>query len=261
MITATAEPDNDPPRVELLVDTSGFEGGTLRVTRTDPDGTIVNIRATDEPAEIADNQWLNYDYEAPFGVPVTYTAIMTLGSSSASSDVVTLNVGRVWLIHAGDPTRSYTPPRVRGFTERERNIDQGTFKVLGRRDPVVTTDGQRSGVESKVLIRTETHAERDGLWAVLEDGSTLLLNVPASFGWGLTTEWIAVGKVSEARIADLRGADQGRVFTLPYTVAPRPVGSVLPERVYADLPGEAVTYADQSLMYASYLDLRSGTQS
>jgi hypothetical protein len=245
----------------LLVNTSGFEGGTLRVTRTDPDATTVNVRATDEPITITDSQWLDYDYEAPFGAPVTYTAIMTLGSSSSSADTVTLDVGRVWLIHAGDPSRSYSPPRVRGFAERERNVDQGSFKVLGRRDPVITTDGQRSGVESKVMIRTETHAERDGLWAVLEDGSTLLLNVPAGFGWGLTTEWIAVGKVGEARVAELRGADQGRIFTLPYMVAPRPVGSVLPERVYADLPGEASTYSYQSVLYASYLDLRSGTQS
>lgn len=261
MITATPEPDNTPPRVQLLVDTSGFVGGTLTVTRTDPDGSTVNVRATDVPADITDTTWLNYDHEAPFGAPVTYTAVMTFGATSASSSTITLDVTRVWMIHPGDPTLSYSPPRVRGFAERERATKQGKFDVLGRREPVVTTDGQRGGVESKMQIRTGTFAERDGLWALLEDCSTILLNVPAGFGWGLTTEWISVDKVTETRIADLRGADQGRLFTLPYVIGPRPVGSVLPERVYADLPGEATTYAELAGKYASYLDVRSGTQS
>lgn len=67
IITATPQPENFPPRVRLDFDAEGAEFLELTVLR---DGRPIR----QQPAVGGLSEVHVYDYEAPFGVPVTYTA-------------------------------------------------------------------------------------------------------------------------------------------------------------------------------------------
>lgn len=77
-LTATPQPTNDPPRVLLSVD-ANLGGSTVSVVRLDPDGRTRPVRGGD-PGTITAEAWTGFDYEAPFGAPVTYSAIPTIGA-------------------------------------------------------------------------------------------------------------------------------------------------------------------------------------
>lgn len=67
IITATPQPENFPPRIRLDIDSEGDEFLGLTVLR---DGRPIR----QQPAVMGLSETFVYDYEAPFGVPVTYTA-------------------------------------------------------------------------------------------------------------------------------------------------------------------------------------------
>lgn len=67
IITATPEPDHSPPRIRLDIDGEGDEFLELTVLR---DGRPIR----QQPAVMGLTETYAYDYEAPFGVPVTYSA-------------------------------------------------------------------------------------------------------------------------------------------------------------------------------------------
>lgn len=74
IITATPQPENFPPRIRLDVDSEGDEFLELTILR---DGRPIR----QQPAVMGLSETFVYDYEAPFGVPVTYSAS---GSTSES---------------------------------------------------------------------------------------------------------------------------------------------------------------------------------
>lgn len=71
-ITATAQPANTPPRVELKL--ADVEGTSVTILRNDPDGRSRPVR-TAEPATLTGGAWTGFDYEAPLGQAVTYTLV------------------------------------------------------------------------------------------------------------------------------------------------------------------------------------------
>lgn len=257
-ITAIPSAGNVPPRVALTVDTTGYVGYTLQIFRVDGSSQVL-VRDSETTPDIGDVTWLGFDYEAPFEATVTYQVVVYDGANalaSASSASTSLDVTAAWLIHPGDPDLSI-PVEVKKFGERRRSIDQSTQRVIGRSDPVVTTD-TRGTVETSIEIATSTIAEADAVHALLADGQTILVNVPPSWNWGVTTEWAACGQTVEARVVDV-GSRQHRVITVPYVVVSRPEGDLAPLRTYADVLTEASTYAQALAQRATYADLLVGS--
>lgn len=81
-IAVVPQPNNTPPRV--LLELSAVSASTATVLRTDPDGRTRPVRAA-EPATLTSGAWVGFDYEAPFGVPVTYSVLLPNGTTESTN--------------------------------------------------------------------------------------------------------------------------------------------------------------------------------
>lgn len=261
-VVATVEASNVPPRVRLNVTDTGTSPAILAttVTRLNPDGRIVQVRTFDGNPLILTTSGSNrtgvlYDYEMPYGAPVSYSTVETPGSSSAS---VTVTASSVWLVHPGIPALSMPVELVAGSLESETlSVNQGVFRPMGRTNPVIVTDGTRQGGESSITVETDTLPELAALKSMLQDAGTLLLNAPAQLGLGIDTNYIAVGDVTIRRPSDV-GTSRLRHVVLPFNVVDMPVGGSQATRTYTDVLAQNVSYAAIRTKYATYSALLAG---
>jgi hypothetical protein len=230
-VTPTVEAGNVPPRVRLDV-TSTAESLTT-VTRLNPDGTTIPVRTPDGgQVQLSGGTALLYDYEAPFGQPVTYSSQET---PSTVSTAITVDASQTWLIHPGVPSLSLPVRLAQGsFSRRTAPARQGVFLPMGRKTPVVVTDGRRKSYQSSLGVVTTTADELAAVEALLDDTGTLLLNIPTTLGYNFPTCYIAVADVDVAPVID-KVFEQWMTVTLPFTVVDRPVGGSQAQRTLADL--------------------------
>lgn len=259
-LTATANPGSVPPSV--LITLAGATSPTT-LTRQAADGSRSVVRTADGlPVPVGTTSVV--DYGAPFGEQLTY-----IGNGTTASNPVVLNVPDPWLVHPGRPGQSM-PISVAEFGPRNAAPAQGMFRVIGRRNPIVVTDGQPGTLQSSVTVRTRTLAELGKLRALLSDAAPLLLNVPATLGWGVEAEYISVTSVEEARLMDYAGRPD-RYLTLAYVVVDAPAGGWggggtgggdggTGTRTWADLALEAGTWAEAGALYATWADAATGNR-
>lgn len=222
-LTATAYPNSSPPGVRLDVAASGSPTVTsVTVTRTDASGKTYPVRTSDGgPLVISGGIATVFDPEIPYGSTSTY-AVSATGATTVTASA-SVDVAQVWLVHPGVPALSMPLPVISDFGELNRPIDRGVFQVIGRPDPIIVTGGARSTPAGVLGVRTKTDAQRLALDLLLDDGSALLLNLPATLGWGMSTCYVAIGDVTTARTVDFAG-QPWREWTLPYQVVGRPAG-------------------------------------
>lgn len=222
-LTATSQPTGSPPRVRLDVTASGTPTVTsVTVTRTDVSGKTYPVRTSDGGAlPVSGGVATAYDYEIPYGTTSTYSVAATGATTVTAS--ATVDVASVWLVHVGVPALSMALPVISEIRELTRPLDRGLFPVIGRPDPIAITGGARSTPAGVLGVRTKTDAQRTALDLLIDDGSTLLLNLPASLGWGMSTCYVSIGDVTTARTVDFAG-QPWREWTLPYQVVGRPAG-------------------------------------
>lgn len=244
-ITATAEPSATPPRVRLDVTTSQT---SLTLYRVAQDGARTAVRSYDGgPFPVTAGTLVAYDPEAPAGLPVTYTAS---GTGVTDSAAVTVTGDRVWLTHPGVPSRSQ-PVIVAELSPREYDANQSVRYPLGRRFPIVASDGQRKAATYDLTIRTETLDDMGAVELLLDDLCPLLLNVPADMEWGQVAEYVAVGRVTAGRIVDW-GPHPMREWTLPCSVVARPPGGSQVDNTYAKSLALYPTYGARYAAHATY---------
>jgi hypothetical protein len=219
-LTVTPEPDATPPRVRIDVDDATGALASVTVRRLDADGRYRKVRTSDDgPLLIEAGSATVYDYEAPFGQAVTYTTDVAGGPSVT----VTLDVADVWLIHLQVPARSVRVPKVSDLGNRSYALDAAVFEILEREYPIPATSGARQAPSGTLTVGTFTLDELQALKDVLADGSVLLVNVPASLGYGFPTSYCQFFSVDENRIIDY-GPWQHRDWPLPYQTVDRPAG-------------------------------------
>lgn len=184
-----------------------------------------------------------YDYEAPYGAPVSFS---TRESPTVVSAEVTVPADGVWLTHVGVPALSM-PISVASFGSRTRAVQRGVYRPMGRKFPVVHTDGQRKAPEGTIELNTFTLPEMAAFESLTEDGAVLLLNVPADLGWGVPTAFVSLGDIEENRLIEYAGEPR-RVMVLPYLVVDAPTGGTTAARsldsllVYPTLNEVAAAY-------------------
>lgn len=262
MSTVTAVPtvelSNVPPRVRLDVTDTGTPNlFAATVTRLDPDGVQRPVRTTDgNPLTLStsgsNRVGLVYDYEAPYGQAVTYSTLESPGTVSAA---VTVDETRPWLVHPGIPALSL-PIRVGTLGSRSRKVQRGVHFPMGRKFPVVVTDGSRKAAEYQLTLVSLDDAESAALEELLDDAAPLLLNVPVAKGWRLTFEYVAVGDVEEERPSRI-ASESLRSWVLLLTVIDRPAGGTQAQRTYVDLLSFG-SYADLQAAYADYSAVLAG---
>jgi hypothetical protein len=252
-ITAAAQPADTPPRVALnLASITGTEATILRV---DPDGRSRPVRSA-EPAALTSGAWIGWDYEAPFGAPISYTVVPTTGATQSTAQL-TLDVPDIWLIHASLPDLSMRldTQQVTALAPRARSPRSAVLTPLGRSTPVVVSD-VRASASAGIELFTDTYDQRDELWALLDDGTPILVNIPPGLGWGITAEWAAVEEVTETPIV---GNSTVRTFTLPYAVVDRPVGALTATWTWAGVIAAYPTWGDALAAYDTYADVLANT--
>ncbi len=250
---ATPQPDNNPPRTMLELEYTGQTEATI--SRLDPDGNTRPVRLGD-PATLTSGVWVGYDYESWFGEESTYTATTAGGSLTAGP--VILDVDQIWLRHPGVPSLSMAVD-FQGEGEPVRPVTQAVIEPIGRREPIVVTDGRRRSKRGELTLRTETLEELAALVAILDDASVLLLSLPAGLGYGMDgNQYLSLGDLREARFQPDYYPHPWRIWTLPYIVVGRPAGGLQSERTYSDLLAAHATYLQMRSAYPSYLDLLTG---
>lgn len=249
-ISVTAQPANVPPRVQITI--SGLSDSTTTITRLDPDGRVRAVRAA-EPATLVAGAWQGFDYEMPLGVPVTYTSTPPLNAVETST-AATVTVTDGWLVHPGVPDLSVRLPQanVTQLEERTRAARSAVLQPLGRATPIVVNE-TRSGVQSGLTLLTETLDAAADVLAAVSSGAPMLLNFPPTWGWGVTWEYISIGDVTEGFVA--KGLSAARLFTLPYTVVDRPVGSLTAQWTWAGVVAQYATWADVTAAFDTWTKL------
>lgn len=214
-VTAVANPDSTPPSVLLTLTGSGSAALTRYVNGI-VQGTVMT--ADGQPTTV--NGATSFiDYAAPYGAQVSYQ----VNGAGALTDAVQINTDTPWLVDPFTPARSVPVSlRAGSFEQRTRATVRGVFQPIGRVRPLVVTSGARPSAESSIIVETTSDYEADHLELLLAYDSVLLLNVPASLGFGVPTDFISVGDVTEARPSDI-GANPLRAWTLPFQVVDPPV--------------------------------------
>lgn len=191
----------------------------------------------------------------------------------SDSDTATLDVDGAWLIHPVQPTLSMEvedsshgnsaesiihidePTRARRTASALRTLHWG----VGRRRPVVVTNGPRAADEWDLVIHPQTFAATDDLRSLVDDQTPLLLRIPPAFGWHLPDDWYSVGDVTIDR-DDVPEVSESAVVTLPLTPVDEPIVRQGAVRTWGDLLMEASTWADVLTIYDSWLGVLSGDQ-
>lgn len=222
-LTATPNLVSNPPSIRLDLTDPANAVTSATVLRLLPDGTSAAVRTPDgKPLTLTTSGTAKVasldDREAPYGQPVTYVA-----NNTAFAGPVTLDEDQAWLINPGNPERSLPIEVWEIGATRRKAAALGTFEVIGRERPIVITDGRRRSPETSITVRTRTLGQIAALDRLLADARTLLLNIPADFGWGVTREYVAIGDVEETRITEY-GPQADRFWVLPYRVVDAPLG-------------------------------------
>lgn len=252
-MTAPAALTTTPPRV--LLSLSGLAGQTVTVVRTDAQGNTAPVRSAN-PAPTVAGAWVGFDYEAPFNVPVTYTATTETGAT-VTTPTRTLFVASPWLIHPGIPELSRAVT-VMEISDKTTSVNQGVHYPLGRSNPIVISDGVRRGSSFTVTMKTVSQYEAQSLNALLADASVLLLQVAYPFTGIGNYWWVSVGEVVTSTLSRDYG-DSSRKWVLPCTITDAPVGLLQAVYTYADLQAEYPVYSDVKANFATYRDLVTDT--
>lgn len=259
-MSAVATPvADDPPYMAITVDglSEDHDGGQLYVIRQDLAGPAV-VRQADPSITIDADEMVVWDFEAPLGVPVTYSTLAVKEGEdnlAQTTSPVALDDDRVWLVHPSSPALSQVV-RVSSLANRQRTLNRSLVWPVGRSTPIPYTDGSLKAPGGTLECWTETLTERDNLLALIGAASpTLLLNVPVSLGWGVGNEWVSFDGVDEQALV---GGSQLRQLTLPYQVVQRPVGAVNVVRTWSDVLAESASWAEVQGQYETYLGLLLG---
>jgi hypothetical protein len=246
-LVATVQLDATPPRVRLDVTSSAT---SVTIYRVATDGTKTVVRTSDGgPLSVSGGSAFLYDPEPPYGKQVYYVT-----DSGARSETVVVDVDDIWLTHPAVPSRS-CKVRVAEISDRQAAANQSTRYPLGRKYPIVASDGKRKAATYTLTLKTETADELAALERLLDDLSPLLLNIPAGMGWiGTGTEYVACGDLALANPTEYAG-DGYREWSLPCSVVDRPAGGSQAFVTYDYLYALYPTYNDWKATGKTYNQL------
>lgn len=215
-----------------------------RVVRISADGTETVVRpntsadASGAYMELSAGIAILYDTEAPFDVPLTYRTDALSGSASTatSSETILTAGGSIWLRDALYPagnrritlgTNAPLPECVPGEGIFFRGMDDENFAaqtvnvaINDRQNPSpqVYVRGPKTSALSLIC---RTFADRDLMFELLVNGTVLLLDLPAKYGYD--RRYISVGDVPTSR-ASRNFTRQWTFMALPYVIVDSPPG-------------------------------------
>jgi hypothetical protein len=245
--TVTAEPAYQNVRLDYIA-----PAATERVTfsRTGPSGVAAVVRGYSQ-APVGPGEVIARDYEAPIGVPLTYTV---LAETAAGADLETLTAtvtvpsqgcADTWLNDLARVGNTLAIV-IEQLPELDYPVPVTTHDVITRRTPIVTSDVAHTA-ELELSFLTDSDDERMRARAMLGNGIPVLLRTPPEDGIG--NMYLAVLGFREQRIVS-SGTVPDRRFVVNARHVSRPDPTLF-------IPLAAVVYEDVRATYATYLELRT----
>lgn len=236
-----------PPRALISV-TELAIGDAVQLYRS-VSGVRTAVRAGTS-ASVTDPSFLRVDAELPFGVPVTYVAVVNGLEYSSSATTYTLTGGKVALSDAV----SGRSAEVVIFAWPERSYDRAAsrFRVGGRN---VVVSGDLVGSGDEVSLYLEATSSVDNVMALLRAATQGVIQVRQSGGYdGVDTYWSVLSVAIRRWSQD--GSDERRIVVLEVVEVESWAPTLRAATyTYADLETAytGLTYADVQADYATYL--------
>jgi hypothetical protein len=244
-VSVTVEPDVYAVRIELTVPAGDDR---LKLERRGPSGTTAIVRGY-SAAIVSPGVVVARDFEAPLGVPLTYTATTWTAASPTPLDTgsatVTIPDGGCddsWLTDLVRPNNTQQVALV-SLPELAYTIPVAVHDVLGRRTPIVSSDVANTPT-FELQFLTEDDASREQARATLGNGVPVLLRTPPANGIG--SLYFAVTGFAERRVVN-RAREDDRVFAVAGVQVDRPdplLYDPIPPATYAAVATTFATYAD-----------------
>lgn len=245
---AAVEPDYQNVRLEIVVPASS---ATLTISRTGPSGTPAVVRGWSTAPVAPSSTVTARDYEAPIGVPLTYTATAyNIGGAAIDTQTATVTIpsggcSDTWL---NDLARVGNTLHItlEAVPELSYPVPSTVHDVITRRSPIVTSDVAHTA-QLEVSVLTESDDDRDRARALLGNGIPILLRTPPEDGIG--NMYLSVLDFREQRIVTA-GTVTDRRFVINARHVSRPDPALY-------VPSAATLYDDVRDSYATYTALRA----
>ncbi|MFD6771067.1 hypothetical protein ACFWC6_33155 [Micromonospora chalcea] len=200
------EQDVYPPRV--LVSVTGLTlGNAVELFRV-VGGVRTPLRAGAD-ASVTDTSFLRTDAEQPFGVPVSYLAVVN-GSDEYVTSATTYTLAGGLPVLTDAISGLAAEAQILAWDEKRYTRRSTTFRVGGRNIVVSDDFGQYEG---SVEFVTATTSQRDNLMETLTDATEGVVQIRQPGGYDGVDSYIAVTGVSERRFSQ-DGSDERRRITV-----------------------------------------------
>lgn len=224
---------------------------TVTISRTGPSGTPATVRGYAGAPALAGAQTAR-DFEAPIGVPLTYT-LTSRNASGAVVDTFTASItvpGGTCDMWINDLARVGNTMQVvvEQLAELEYRVPASVHEIIARRDPIVTSDVAHTPA-FELSFLTDTLDERDRARALLGNGVPVLLRTPPEDGIG--NLYFAVLGYTEQRFLtpgeapERRFVVDGRQVSRPDPDLYAPIGIATYQHVKATFATYAVLKAER----------------
>jgi len=244
-LTAEIETAVDAVRLTVTVP-AGHD--TLSLARVGPSGTVAYVRGYQQATVTAGATLVIRDFEAPIGVPLTYTVTTWNAATPGTTDTGTVTVtipdggcDDTWLTDLARPTNTQRIV-IERLDELAYTVPAGVHDILGRRTPIVSSDIANTPT-FELNFLTASDDERENARATLGNGVPVLLRTPPANGIG--SLYFAVTGFREQRIVN-RARVQDRRFVVAAVQVERPDTSLylpIPPATYATVKASFATYA------------------
>lgn len=200
-----AEQDAWPPRVLVSVTDLGL-GDSIVLYRS-VGGLRTPVRAG-ASASVTDPSFVRVDGELPFGVPVSYIAVVNGVDYTTAPVTYTLPGGKVALSDAVGGQAAEVV--IRAWPDKVYDRQSSTFRVGGR---TVVVAGDLAGYTGQVEVYVETTAGRSAVFELLAGATGGIIQIRQPGGYDGVDSYAAVLTATERRFSQ-DGSDQRRLITL-----------------------------------------------
>ena len=253
MELAVSDPSLDVVELTLTIPAGADR---LALYRVGPSGVRAYVRGYGE-AEVTPGTIVVRDFEAPIGVPLTYTAetwnAATPETVTTSSETITIPAEATddpWLCDLARPTNSQRVTVI-SLAELTYSTPIGVHYILGRRVPIVSSDISNAP-SFELVFATLDEAAYDRARAALGNGIPILLRTPPEQGVG--SIYFAATAWKDQRVSRIaQYAERRFVVECVQVDRPDPILYVpLPPATYASVAANFASYAELKAERASY---------
>jgi hypothetical protein len=247
-LTATLEPEVKDVRLDY---TAPAGAATVTFSRAGPSGVAASVRGWQD-TPVTPGGVIARDFEAPIGVPLTYTATAenaagtVIDTQTATITIPSAGCSDTWLNDLARVANSMVVA-IESLPELDHPVPASVHEIITRRAPIVTSDiAHTPSLELSVL--TDDLDARDQCRAILGNGVPVLLRTPPEDGIG--NLYLSVLGFREQRIVT-SGTVPARRFVVTGRQVQRPDPAL-----YAPI-GVAI-YSHVTATFASYTALKAG---